>query len=114
MRFAGASMKPSDYPLCSSQSRAAARALLEQRERQYERLEVILGSRERTGNQPRASEWIQNGEEGQLFRTVLIPDGMTLAEGLRAIGGYSHAILDHANASHPEPLRTGSVRMLKR
>ena len=64
--------------------------------------------------QPHASEWIQNGNEGQLFRTVRIPSGMTLAEGLRTIGGYSEAVLDRAAESHPEPLVTGSVLTLRR
>jgi hypothetical protein len=88
--------------------------LFEQREQQYERLEVILGRHNLPDNQPRASEWIQNGEEGRLFRTVCIPGGMTLVDGLRAIGGHSQAILDCAAALYPEPLVTGSVLMLRR
>jgi len=39
---------------------------------------------------------------------------MTLMDGLRAIGGYSPSVLDRIAASHPEPLSTGSMLMLRR
>ena len=107
-------MKPSDYPLGSGQSRVAARKLLEQRQSTKERVELILGRHNLPENQPRTSEWIENAKEGRRFRTIRIPAGMTLAEGLRAIGGYSQTILDCATASHPEPLGTATMLMLRR
>jgi len=104
-------MKPSDYPLRSSQSRAAARMLLEHREQQHERMEAICVYKDL--NEPHASAWVEI-EANRMHRVVRIPGGMTLAEGLQAIGGYSPAVLDHLAASHPEPLITGSMLMLKR
>ena len=47
-------------------------------------------------------------------RTILIQDGMTLAEGLRAIGGYPAAELTRIDELHPEPLDCGAFFSLKR
>jgi hypothetical protein len=88
--------------------------LLEQKQRTGERLELILGCHDLTDNEPYASPWTENAKEGQLIRRIFIPDGMTLEDGLRAVGGYSPADLDCVAVSHPEPLSTGSMLMLRR
>jgi hypothetical protein len=110
----GWNVKPSDYPLCSSQSRAAARMLLEQRPRTRKRVEVILGCHDLHAGRPTATEWREDAKDGKLCRIIGIQDGMTLADGLRAIGGYSPKDLAWIAASHPEPLVTGSMLMLRR
>jgi hypothetical protein len=86
--------------------------LLEQRQRTMERVELILGSHDYHTDKPTASEWREDAKDGKLCRTICIP--MTLVDGLRAIGGYSPAVLDSVAASHPEPLLTGSTLMLRR
>jgi hypothetical protein len=112
--FAGVSVNLNDHPLYSQQSRAAARLLVEQRQREYERRELILCYRREAIREPRASKWTENAKERRTFRMISVPEGMTLAEALRAIGGYSQAALDRVAELNPEPLVLGSMLMLRR
>jgi hypothetical protein len=76
-------LKPGDFALGSSQSRAAARALLERRFASRERLTLILDLE--TGcMEPRIGEW-QEGTDGTLVRLCALPDGMTLQEAERIV-----------------------------
>jgi hypothetical protein len=65
-------MKPSDYPLHSSQSRAAARMLLEHREQQNERMEAICVDKDL--NEPHASAWVEI-EANRMHRVVRLSAG---------------------------------------
>jgi hypothetical protein len=67
-------------------SRASARLSLAQRHSPEERREVILGCDGLTA--PRATEWIRGNKGGGVSRIVSVPAGMTIAEGLEALGGY--------------------------
>lgn len=107
-------MKPADFPLGSHRSRAAARAMLAEKQTAYERREVILGCCANEGANPRATEWQINTKERWAGRVVSVPEGMTLAVGLRALGGYSERELVQAAEFHPEPLKFGTMLMLKR
>lgn len=79
-----------------------------------ERVELILGSHDYHTDKPTASEWREDAKDGKLFRIICIPDGMTLMDRLRPIGGYSESVLDRVAAAHPNPLVTGSVLMMRR
>ena len=103
-------MKPGDYALGSSQSRAAARAMLQERRGVQERLELIVGY---DLAEPHATEWHDNGE-GELSRIISIPAGMALADGLRALGGFTASELDEIAQAHPEPIDCGSFLALRR
>jgi len=79
-------MKPGDFSLGSSQSRAAARALLARRFAARKRVEIIC-SIPRPGaaeGEIRIGDWIE-GEDGILFRTCNIPAGMTIQEAERIV-----------------------------
>ena len=106
-------MKPADFPLGSQQSRVAARAALVERERTIGRCELILGSRPEECPMPRASEWQENAKGGKA-RIISIPEGMTLEQGLSALGGYSERQLAKADEFCPEPLSLGTMLMLRR
>jgi hypothetical protein len=107
-------MNPGNFPLGSHRSRAAARALLANRRAMFERREVILACSASDRSAPHATDWHVNAKEQTAGRVVSVPEGMTLADGLRSIGGYSPEVLDRVAASHPEPLSTGSMLMLRR
>lgn len=47
-------------------------------------------------------------------RVVSIPAGMTLAKGLRMLGGYSEGEIAQAAELRPEPLNVATMLMLKR
>lgn len=102
-------MQPGDYPLRSLQSRAAVRKLLEQHEHDIEHLEVIVSG---DSSIPRATEWGSSAKDGRLGRVVVIPAGMTLADGLQAIGGCPGRVYAWAE-KHPEPISAGSMLALK-
>ena len=109
--FAGVSLKPGDFPLRSNISRAAARKLLTARESSYERREVIISNRV---DSPHATAWRFDTKEHIAGRVVSIPGGMTLEQGLRALGGYSESQLAKALELFPEPLSIGTMLMLRR
>ena len=94
----------------SKQSRAAARALLHERQGVQERVELILGYGLENAQ---ATEWHDDGK-GELSRVISIPAGMALAEGLQALGGFTKAELDRIAHAHPEPIHFGSVLALRR
>jgi hypothetical protein len=104
-------MKPADFALRSERSRASARHLLKQRQRSQERVEVILGRPD--SDPPRALPW-HEGESGQLSRIISIPEGMTLADGLLAMGGFTTSELDQINLAHPSQMNCGSILVLRR
>jgi hypothetical protein len=106
-------VKPGDYPLCSRLSRVAARKMLEQRQSGIERLEIIIGVSDWDKTLPHATEWTTTNEKGRLCRTVTIPSGMSLADGLRRIGHYPDGLYLYAEKTHPEPMTAGSLLTLR-
>jgi hypothetical protein len=106
------SMKPGDFALGSMKSRAAARLLLSQRHSSEERREIILGGRNLAA--PKATEWGGGDKDGVLGRIVSIPEGMTIAEGLRALGGYSEYELQRVAEARPKPITSCSIYTLRR
>jgi hypothetical protein len=105
---------PGDFPLGSQQSRAAARKLVANRHAMFERREVILGCSADDGSSPHATEWRVDAKEQTAGRVVSIPEGMTVADGLRMLGGYSEAELEEIAASCPVPVRPGSLFAIRR
>ena len=105
-------MKASDYPLGSARSRAAARMLLEQWQRSQERREVIIAGDK--GGLPHAQPWRNSSEGNRMGRVVSVPEGWTLADGLRAIGGYSAAELERVSELHPGKVNCGTMLALRR
>lgn len=99
------------FPLSSKRSRAAVRALLNERQSAYERREVIISNRSEC---PHASEWQFDVKEHTAGRVVSIPAGMALEQGLRALGDFSDRELARAAELHPEPLQMGTMLMLRR
>jgi hypothetical protein len=63
---------------------------------------------------PHATEWQVNAKEQTAGRVVSIPQGMTITEGLRVIGGYTAQELDQIAHEHPEKLERGSLFSLRR
>src|SRR5580704_15230289 len=80
-------MKPGDFGIGSEQSRAAARMALEERQQGMTRFELWVGYYE--ARKPSAGPWTESQERMELTRMVGFPDGMTLADVARAVGGYS-------------------------
>jgi hypothetical protein len=78
---------PGDFVLGSAQSRAAARHLLLQRTKGQIRRELIIGIDE--GRAPHAGAYGSDPNSVERGRLVTIPYGMTIADGLRAIGGFT-------------------------
>jgi len=109
--FAGAFLKPGDFPLSSNLSRAAARAILAERQSAYERREVIICNRSES---PHATQWHFDVKEHKAGRVISIPQGVTLDTGLRALGGFSEKELAGAAESYPEPLQLGTMLMILR
>lgn len=107
-------VKPADFPLGSYRSRAAARAMLAEKQSAYARREVILCRNANEGAKPRATEWQINTKERSAGRVVSVPEGMTLAEGLRALGGYSDRELAQAAELFPKPLNFATMLTLRR
>jgi len=105
------SLKPGDFPLSSNRSRAAARALLVERQSVYERREVIICNRSET---PHATQLHFDVKEHKAGRVISIPQGMTVESGLRALGGFSEKQLAGAAEHCPEPLQLGTNLLLRR
>jgi len=95
-------MRPGDFALGSSQSRAVARALLARRFAARKRIEIV-SSIPRPGAQGeiRIGDWIE-GPDGTLFRTCNIPAGTTIQEAERIVSqpGWK------PTAPPPKPERT--------
>jgi hypothetical protein len=73
-------MKPSDYPLGSAESRAAARSLLERRFAARKRIEDICSiPRPHAEGTAHIGDWIE-GRDGTLFRMCNVPSGMAIRE----------------------------------
>jgi hypothetical protein len=107
-------VNPGDFPLGSHQSRAAARAMLANRQAVFKRREVIFGCAANDSSAPHATKWHVNAKEQTAGRVVSIPEGMTLTDGLRMLGGYSEGELEKISASCPEPVNIGSLFVLRR
>lgn len=105
-------MKLADFPLRSPQSRAAARLLLAQRHSSEERREVILGCDYLTA--PKATEWVKGDKGSGVGRIVSVPAGMTIAEGLKALGGYSQGELEYIAEVCSAPIHNCSIFTLRR
>ena len=105
-------MKPGAFTLRSERSRAFARRMLEQRQCSRVRLEIILGRYE--SDEPHASPWRDSGEAGQMCRVISIPEGITLTDGLRTVGGFTASELDQISHAHPNPINCGSLLALRR
>ena len=104
-------LKPGDFPLYTNRSRAAARTLLAEKESPYERREVIISNRSES---PHATEWYFDVMERSAGRVISIPSGMTLEQGLRALGGFTENQLACAAALHKEPLTLETMLMMRR
>jgi len=80
-RLSSASLpRPEEFPVGSAASRAAARALLESRERGVRRITIILDPamrppQEADPNQAGVGPW-SIGKDGNLWRTAFIPRDM--------------------------------------
>lgn len=85
-------------------SRAAARLVMEQRQRGQQRLELILGWSATKSTLPSATPWRENSEGTQISRIISAPAGFTLAETLRVVGGCSAQKLAFIAERHVEPL----------
>ena len=79
------SLKPGDFPLSSNRSRAAARALLAERQNAYQRREVIISYR---AESPHVTDWRFDVKEHSSWRDISILSGMTVESGLRALVGF--------------------------
>jgi hypothetical protein len=78
-------LKPGDFALGSSQSRAAARAVLDRRNAARRRIDVVSSiPRPGAWGEIRIGTWIE-GEDGVLFRFSTIPPGMTIQEAERIV-----------------------------
>jgi hypothetical protein len=87
--------RPGDFPVGSAQSRAAARHLLKKRMEGRRRRETIIGID--ADRKPSAGEYgNEHRGSGEVARFIGIPCGMTLAEGLRAVGGFTEEELSEA------------------
>ncbi len=78
------SPRPGDFAVGSAQSRAAARHLLQKRLEGRVRRELIIGC---DVVKPRANEYGHDDDSREFARLVAIPIGMSIADGLRAVGG---------------------------
>ena len=107
-------MRPGDFPLGSHQSRAAARALLANRQAVFERREVILGCTANDDSAPDATTWHVNAKEQTAGRVISVPEGMTMADALRMVGGFSEGELAEIAALHPRPVGCWEFFSLKR
>jgi hypothetical protein len=77
--------QPGDFEVGSAQSRAAARHLLQKRLEGRVRREVIIGID--ADKNPQADEYGTDPSSEEFSRVVAIPYGMSIADGLRAVGG---------------------------
>jgi hypothetical protein len=56
----------------------------------------------------------RDGETGQACRMISIPEGMTLVDGLRAVGGFTTSELDQVGRAHPNPINSASLLVIRR
>ncbi len=91
-------IRPGDFALGSAQSRAAARYLLQRRMDGRVRRELIIGID--ADRKPRADEYGHDRDSGEFARMVAIPYGMTIADGLRTVGGFTEEELADPKAQH--------------
>ena len=75
-------MKPGDFALGSSVSRAAARAELERRNAGRKRIEIVCSIPRPGGDEISIGAWTENAD-GSLFRFSNLPAGMTIQEAER-------------------------------
>ena len=87
--------------------------MLDQRAQSQERIEVILACDDLPDNRPCASDW-GSGKDEQLARIISIPEGMTMADGLRMLEGFTEAELEKISANCPAPLGPGSLFAIRR
>jgi hypothetical protein len=82
----GSAPKPGELPLGSAQSRAAARAKLEQRLAGRERMDWVFAPLVPTPGftEPHLGEWTE-GEDGSLWRSSHLPADMTIEEAERIV-----------------------------
>jgi hypothetical protein len=81
-------MKPGDFEIGSGQSRAAARHVLQKRIESLSRREVIIGIA--ADQKPNADDYCEDDSgSGEFARLIGIPYGMTIADGLKAVGGFT-------------------------
>jgi hypothetical protein len=80
-------MKPGDFLIGSEQSRAAARLMLTRRTQGQMRRELIIGIDE--CREPHAGAYGSDSDSTERGRFVGIPYGMSIADGLRAVGGFT-------------------------
>jgi len=85
-------LKPSDFPVGSLKSRAAARSLLRQRWNSVERVTYYINigglnrfPQGRDPANPHASKWFKQ-QDGKLCRYVSLPSGMSPEEAERLLG----------------------------
>ena len=84
--------RPGDFTLGSAHSRAAARHVLQKRFEGQTRRELIIGIDE--GRKPHAGPYKSDPGSPERGRLVGIPYDMTIANGLRAVGGFTEGELD--------------------
>jgi hypothetical protein len=78
------------------------------------RIEIIVARTDCDSGCPKATEWITNAREGTRSRIVGILAGMTVANSLRVVSGYTDQQLTATAHRHPETLSSGSVLALRR
>lgn len=83
-------MRPGDFALGSAESRAAARALLESRTDNRERLDILIDIGVPPDDEPRIGEW-EEGADGKLVRICVLPEDMTLQEAERIVAERGRA-----------------------
>ncbi|MGB6975241.1 MAG: hypothetical protein WBD67_11210 [Terracidiphilus sp.] len=76
-------------------------------------MEVIICRPDGETTLPRATEWGGSDNKRRLGRVVVIPEEISLADGLRALGGYPDRVIAYAEEFHPKPLNVGSMLALK-
>ena len=78
--FAGVSVGLNDSPLYSRESRAAARRLVEQRQRECERMELILCYDRKEISEARASKWTEDAKERRMTRMISAARAVAVAK----------------------------------
>jgi hypothetical protein len=81
--------KPGDFPLKSTESRAAARILAGRKSDKFGRIEIILSPWATPATEPpKATPWTfcdGGAFDGKLVRTLHVPDGMSADEARRIV-----------------------------
>jgi hypothetical protein len=98
--------RPGDHKLGSPQSRAAARRILQERMKGLRRRELIIGID--ADRKPNAGKYGEDERgSGEIGRLIGIPYGMTIADGLRAVGGFTEEEL--ANTKFQEIVHSAEI-----